>query len=154
MFSGWGKLCSWQQKLVCVLGSNGESAQGERYVEAGWVQTQSGEGDYLKPTKDSESASDKPPNNSGIQNLFLDFFFSLQTNDSAQNSNFMFFQASLERSETETRQRLNNQLEKQEREISQLQKRLEHEAEQRHLLSRNQEVRQNFCFLLPWNRVC
>lgn len=66
----------------------------------------------------------------------------------------MFFQASLERSETETRQRLNNQLEKQEREISQLQKRLEHEAEQRHLLSRNQEVRQNLngchvCFLLP-----
>lgn len=62
----------------------------------------------------------------------------------------MFFQASLERSETETRQRLNNQLEKQEREISQLQKRLEHEAEQRHLLSRNQEVRQNLngCVLL------
>lgn len=121
------------------------------------MQTQSGEGDYLESTKDSESASDKPPNNSGIQNLFLFFlFFSSpkQRNDTAQNSNFMFFQASLERSETETRQRLNNQLEKQEREISQLQKRLEHEAEQRHLLSRNQEVRQNLngchvCFLLP-----
>lgn len=148
-----GKLCIWQQKLVCALGSNGESAQGERYVEAGWVQTQSGEGDYLEPTKDSESASDKPPNNSGIQNLFLFWFFFSQTKK-WHCSNLMFFQASLERSETETRQRLNNQLEKQEREISQLQKRLEHEAEQRHLLSRNQEVRQNlngchFCFLLP-----
>lgn len=52
----------------------------------------------------------------------------------------VFFQATLERSETDTRQRLNSQLEKQEREISQLQKRLEHEVEQRHLLSRNQEV--------------
>lgn len=84
-----------------------------------------------------------------VYRIYSWIFFSLQTNDSAQNSNFMFFQASLERSETETRQRLNNQLEKQEREISQLQKRLEHEAEQRHLLSRNQEVRQHFCFLLP-----
>uniref|UniRef100_A0A667W9N6 Nucleoprotein TPR n=1 Tax=Myripristis murdjan TaxID=586833 RepID=A0A667W9N6_9TELE len=46
----------------------------------------------------------------------------------------------IERSETDTRQRLNQQLEKQEREISQLQKRLEQEVEQRHLLSRNQEI--------------
>lgn len=53
----------------------------------------------------------------------------------------MCFQATLERSETDTRQRLSDQLEKQEREISQLQKRLESEVEQRHLLSRNQEVR-------------
>uniref|UniRef100_A0A665W9I2 Nucleoprotein TPR n=1 Tax=Echeneis naucrates TaxID=173247 RepID=A0A665W9I2_ECHNA len=48
--------------------------------------------------------------------------------------------ATLQRSETDTRQRLNSQLEKQEREISQLQKRLENEVEQRHLLSRNQEI--------------
>lgn len=78
-----------------------------------------------------------------IYSWFFFFFPSPKQRNAAQNSNFMFFQASLERSETETRQRLNNQLEKQEREISQLQKRLEHEAEQRHLLSRNQEVRQN-----------
>ena len=49
-------------------------------------------------------------------------------------------QATLERSESDSRQRLNNQLEKQEREISQLQKRLEQEVEQRHLHGRNQEV--------------
>uniref|UniRef100_UPI003AADA419 translocated promoter region b, nuclear basket protein n=1 Tax=Centroberyx gerrardi TaxID=166262 RepID=UPI003AADA419 len=55
-------------------------------------------------------------------------------------TNVQAIQATLERSETDTRQRLNNQLEKQEREISQLQKRLEHEVEQRHLLSRNQEI--------------
>uniref|UniRef100_A0A667WIE2 Nucleoprotein TPR n=1 Tax=Myripristis murdjan TaxID=586833 RepID=A0A667WIE2_9TELE len=55
-------------------------------------------------------------------------------------TNLQAIQASLERSETDTRQRLNQQLEKQEREISQLQKRLEQEVEQRHLLSRNQEV--------------
>ncbi|XP_060890166.1 translocated promoter region b, nuclear basket protein isoform X4 [Labrus mixtus] len=55
-------------------------------------------------------------------------------------TNLQTIQATLERSETDTRQRLNDQLEKQEREISQLQKRLEHEVEQRHLLSRNQEI--------------
>uniref|UniRef100_A0A667W9N7 Nucleoprotein TPR n=1 Tax=Myripristis murdjan TaxID=586833 RepID=A0A667W9N7_9TELE len=55
-------------------------------------------------------------------------------------TNLQAIQASLERSETDTRQRLNQQLEKQEREISQLQKRLEQEVEQRHLLSRNQEI--------------
>uniref|UniRef100_A0A672ZI65 Nucleoprotein TPR n=1 Tax=Sphaeramia orbicularis TaxID=375764 RepID=A0A672ZI65_9TELE len=55
-------------------------------------------------------------------------------------TNLQTIQATLERSETDTRQRLNSQLEKQEREISQLQKRLEHEVEQRHLLTRNQEV--------------
>lgn len=59
----------------------------------------------------------------------------------------MSFQASLEHTETETRQRLNKQLEKQEREISQLQKKLEHEVEQRHLLGRNQEVSQKYLFL-------
>ncbi|KAM7011947.1 translocated promoter region b, nuclear basket protein [Tautogolabrus adspersus] len=55
-------------------------------------------------------------------------------------TNLQTIQATLERSETDTRQRLNDQLEKQEREISQLQKRLENEVEQRHLLSRNQEI--------------
>lgn len=49
-------------------------------------------------------------------------------------------QTTLERSETETRQHLNNQIEKQEREIAQLQKKLEQEVEQRHMISRNQEV--------------
>lgn len=56
----------------------------------------------------------------------------------------------------DTRQRFNSQLEKQEREISQLQKRLEQEVEQRHLLTRNQEVSiilkcidhfEGFCFV-------
>uniref|UniRef100_A0A669EK80 Nucleoprotein TPR n=1 Tax=Oreochromis niloticus TaxID=8128 RepID=A0A669EK80_ORENI len=55
-------------------------------------------------------------------------------------TNLQAIQATLERSEVDTRQRLNSQLEKQEREISQLQKRLEQEVEQRHLLTRNQEV--------------
>uniref|UniRef100_A0A3B4X1R9 Nucleoprotein TPR n=1 Tax=Seriola lalandi dorsalis TaxID=1841481 RepID=A0A3B4X1R9_SERLL len=55
-------------------------------------------------------------------------------------TNLQSIQATLERSETDTRQRLNSQLEKQEREISQLQKKLENEVEQRHLLSRNQEL--------------
>ncbi|XP_036437175.1 translocated promoter region b, nuclear basket protein isoform X2 [Colossoma macropomum] len=55
-------------------------------------------------------------------------------------TNLKSIQATLERSETETRQRLTAQVEKQEREISQLQKRLEHEVEQRHLLARNQDM--------------
>ncbi|XP_036970596.1 translocated promoter region b, nuclear basket protein isoform X1 [Acanthopagrus latus] len=55
-------------------------------------------------------------------------------------TNLQTIQATLERSETDTRQRLSSQLEKQEREIAQLQKRLENEVEQRHLLSRNQEI--------------
>lgn len=52
----------------------------------------------------------------------------------------MFSQATLERAETETRQRLAAQVEKQEREISQLQKKLEHEVEQGHALARNHDV--------------
>uniref|UniRef100_A0A8C9TZ21 Nucleoprotein TPR n=1 Tax=Scleropages formosus TaxID=113540 RepID=A0A8C9TZ21_SCLFO len=55
-------------------------------------------------------------------------------------SNLKSIQVALERSETETRQRLNNQIEKQEREITQLQKKLEQEVEQRHLLGRNHDV--------------
>ncbi|XP_058493933.1 translocated promoter region b, nuclear basket protein isoform X1 [Solea solea] len=54
--------------------------------------------------------------------------------------NLQSIQATLERTETDTRQHLNSQLEKQEREISQLQKRLENEMEQRHILNRNQEI--------------
>ncbi|CAL1594449.1 unnamed protein product [Knipowitschia caucasica] len=55
-------------------------------------------------------------------------------------TNLQNIQATLERSENDTRQRLNSQVEKQEREISQLQKRLETEVEQRHHLTRNQEI--------------
>ncbi|KAL6108232.1 tpr [Pungitius sinensis] len=55
-------------------------------------------------------------------------------------TNLQAIQDTLERSETETHKRLNGQLEKQEREISQLQKRLEHEVEQRHLLVRKHEI--------------
>ncbi|XP_040895919.1 translocated promoter region b, nuclear basket protein isoform X2 [Toxotes jaculatrix] len=67
----------------------------------------------------------------------------IQSQQQSQNlllTNLQTIQATLERSEADTRQRLNSQLEKQEREISQLQKRLENEVEQRHLLSRNQEI--------------
>uniref|UniRef100_A0A673YRW3 Nucleoprotein TPR n=1 Tax=Salmo trutta TaxID=8032 RepID=A0A673YRW3_SALTR len=67
----------------------------------------------------------------------------MQTQQRVQNmllTNLKTIEATLERSETDTRQRLNAQIEKQEREIGQLHKRLEHEVEQRHLLSRNQDV--------------
>lgn len=52
----------------------------------------------------------------------------------------VFYQGILEKSETDTKQRLNNQIEKLEREISQLKKKLESEVEQRHSLTKNQEV--------------
>ncbi|KAM6124630.1 nucleoprotein TPR isoform 2-T2 [Pterocles gutturalis] len=55
-------------------------------------------------------------------------------------TNLRTIQGILERSETETKQRLNNQIEKLEREISQLKKKLETEVEQRHSLTKNQEV--------------
>uniref|UniRef100_A0A673YG87 Nucleoprotein TPR n=1 Tax=Salmo trutta TaxID=8032 RepID=A0A673YG87_SALTR len=67
----------------------------------------------------------------------------MQTQQRVQNmllTNLKTIEATLERSETDTRQRLNAQIEKQEREIGQLHKRLEHEVEQRHLLSRNQDL--------------
>uniref|UniRef100_A0A9J8D501 Nucleoprotein TPR n=1 Tax=Cyprinus carpio carpio TaxID=630221 RepID=A0A9J8D501_CYPCA len=69
---------------------------------------------------------------------------SFQAQQLGQNmllTNLKSIQATLERSETETRQRLTAQIEKQEREIAQLQKRLENEVEQKHLLARNQDVR-------------
>ncbi|XP_066532644.1 translocated promoter region b, nuclear basket protein isoform X3 [Hoplias malabaricus] len=65
---------------------------------------------------------------------------SQQRSQSLLLTNLKTIQATLERSETETRQRLTAQVEKQEREINQLQKRLEHEVEQRHLLGRNQDM--------------
>ncbi|XP_076007357.1 translocated promoter region b, nuclear basket protein [Genypterus blacodes] len=65
---------------------------------------------------------------------------SSQHSQNLLHTNLQTIRATLERSETETRQHLNSQLEKQEREISQLQKRLEHEVEQRHLLIRNQDI--------------
>ncbi|XP_044531711.1 nucleoprotein TPR isoform X3 [Gracilinanus agilis] len=55
-------------------------------------------------------------------------------------TNLQTIQGILERSETETKQRLNNQIEKLEREIAQLKKKLENEVEQRHTLTRNQDV--------------
>ncbi|XP_064928862.1 nucleoprotein TPR isoform X1 [Columba livia] len=55
-------------------------------------------------------------------------------------TNLRTIQGILERSETETKQRLTNQIEKLEREISQLKKKLENEVEQRHSLTKNQEV--------------
>ncbi|XP_046905447.1 translocated promoter region b, nuclear basket protein isoform X1 [Hypomesus transpacificus] len=57
-------------------------------------------------------------------------------------SNLQTIQSTLERSETDTRQRLSSQVEKLERELSQLQRRLEHEVEQKHVLSRTQDVQQ------------
>ncbi|XP_026146558.1 translocated promoter region b, nuclear basket protein [Carassius auratus] len=68
---------------------------------------------------------------------------SFQAQQLGQNmllTNLKSIQATLERSETETRQRLTAQIEKQEREIAQLQKRLENEVEQKHLLARNQDI--------------
>ncbi|XP_036824387.1 nucleoprotein TPR isoform X4 [Oncorhynchus mykiss] len=67
----------------------------------------------------------------------------MQTQQRGQNmllTNLKTIQATLERSETDTRQRLSAQIEKQEREIGQLQKRLGHDVEQRHLLGRNQDL--------------
>ncbi|XP_041127246.1 nucleoprotein TPR-like isoform X2 [Polyodon spathula] len=55
-------------------------------------------------------------------------------------TNLQSIQVTLDRSETETKQRLNNQIEKQEREIIQLKNKLEYEVEQRHLLGRNQDL--------------
>uniref|UniRef100_A0AAQ4P610 Nucleoprotein TPR n=1 Tax=Gasterosteus aculeatus aculeatus TaxID=481459 RepID=A0AAQ4P610_GASAC len=74
-------------------------------------------------------------------NLEKESILSQQQSQNLLLTNLQAIQDTLKRSETETHKRLNGQLEKQEREISQLQKRLEHEVEQRHLLVRNQEVR-------------
>ncbi|KAI5090348.1 nucleoprotein TPR, partial [Silurus meridionalis] len=63
-----------------------------------------------------------------------------QRNQNLLLTNLKSIQATLERSETETRHRLTAQVEKQEREISQLQKKLEQEVEQRHTLERNHDA--------------
>ncbi|XP_078074443.1 translocated promoter region b, nuclear basket protein isoform X2 [Mustelus asterias] len=55
-------------------------------------------------------------------------------------TNLQSIQLSLERAETETRQRLNSQIEKQEREIEKLKKKAEYEVDQRHLLNRNHDI--------------
>ncbi|XP_067893509.1 translocated promoter region b, nuclear basket protein isoform X2 [Heterodontus francisci] len=55
-------------------------------------------------------------------------------------TNLQSIQLSLERAETETRQRLNSQIEKQEREIEKLKKKVDYEVDQRHLLGRNQDI--------------
>uniref|UniRef100_A0AAQ4PKG5 Nucleoprotein TPR n=1 Tax=Gasterosteus aculeatus aculeatus TaxID=481459 RepID=A0AAQ4PKG5_GASAC len=73
-------------------------------------------------------------------NLEKESILSQQQSQNLLLTNLQAIQDTLKRSETETHKRLNGQLEKQEREISQLQKRLEHEVEQRHLLVRNQEL--------------
>ncbi|XP_007436992.1 nucleoprotein TPR [Python bivittatus] len=64
-------------------------------------------------------------------------------------TNLQSIQVILERGETETRQRLNNQIEKLEREIAQMKKKLENEVEQRHTLSKNQDIH-----LLDAKRQC
>ncbi|XP_066478881.1 nucleoprotein TPR isoform X2 [Tiliqua scincoides] len=55
-------------------------------------------------------------------------------------TNLQSIQVILEKSETETKQRLNNQIEKLERETAQLRKKLENEVEQRHALTKNQDI--------------
>ncbi|XP_036298854.1 nucleoprotein TPR isoform X3 [Pipistrellus kuhlii] len=55
-------------------------------------------------------------------------------------TNLQTIQGILERSETETKHRLSNQIEKLEHEISHLKKKLENEVEQRHMLTRNLDV--------------
>uniref|UniRef100_A0A8C7GRE6 Nucleoprotein TPR n=1 Tax=Oncorhynchus kisutch TaxID=8019 RepID=A0A8C7GRE6_ONCKI len=81
----------------------------------------------------------------------------MQTQQRGQNmllTNLKTIQATLERSETDTRQRLSTQIEKQEREIGQLQKRLGHDVEQRHLLGRNQDGSPQGSFsMLPMTAV-
>ncbi|XP_053247402.1 nucleoprotein TPR isoform X2 [Podarcis raffonei] len=68
---------------------------------------------------------------------------SLVTAQRGQNmllTNLQSIQVILERAETETQQRLNNQIEKLEREIAQLKKKLENEAEQRHSVNKTQDI--------------
>ncbi|XP_052403719.1 nucleoprotein TPR [Carassius gibelio] len=55
-------------------------------------------------------------------------------------TNLKSIQLTMDRSETETKQRYNNQIQRLEKEIIQLKKKLEQEVEQRHALERNQDV--------------
>lgn len=61
-----------------------------------------------------------------------------------KHHHFFSPQGILERSETETKQRLSSQIEKLEHEISHLKKKLENEVEQRHTLTRNLDVSISF----------
>ncbi|XP_035278729.1 nucleoprotein TPR isoform X1 [Anguilla anguilla] len=68
---------------------------------------------------------------------------SIMTEQRSQNlllTNLKAIQLTLERSEAETKQRLSSQIERQEREIVALKKKLEQEVEQRHALGRNQDT--------------
>uniref|UniRef100_A0A8C9V0G5 Nucleoprotein TPR n=1 Tax=Scleropages formosus TaxID=113540 RepID=A0A8C9V0G5_SCLFO len=68
---------------------------------------------------------------------------SILTEQRGQNlllTNLKSIQLTLERSETETKQRLNNQIEHLECEVAQLKKKLEQEVEQRHALGRSQDM--------------
>ncbi|XP_051951674.1 nucleoprotein TPR-like isoform X2 [Xyrauchen texanus] len=69
-----------------------------------------------------------------------DYIQAQQLGQNVLLTNLKSMQSILERSETETRHRLNTQIEKQERKITQLQKRLENEVEQKHLLARSQDI--------------
>ncbi|XP_048845940.1 nucleoprotein TPR isoform X2 [Brienomyrus brachyistius] len=68
---------------------------------------------------------------------------SILTEQRGQNlllTNLKSIQLTLERAETETKQRLCNQIERLEREVAQLKKKLEQEVEQRHMLGRSQDM--------------
>ncbi|XP_050989675.1 nucleoprotein TPR [Labeo rohita] len=68
---------------------------------------------------------------------------SVLTEQRGQNlllTNLKSIQLTMERSETETKQRYNNQIQRLEKEIVQLKKKLEQEVEQRHALERNQDT--------------
>ncbi|XP_051556343.1 nucleoprotein TPR-like isoform X2 [Myxocyprinus asiaticus] len=69
---------------------------------------------------------------------------SILTEQRGQNlllTNLKSIQLTMERSETETKQRYNNQIQRLEKEIIQLKKKLEQEVEQRHTIERNQDTK-------------
>uniref|UniRef100_A0A674DA37 Nucleoprotein TPR n=1 Tax=Salmo trutta TaxID=8032 RepID=A0A674DA37_SALTR len=63
-----------------------------------------------------------------------------QRNQNLLLTNLKSIQLTMERTETETRQRLNSQIERLERELTQFKKKLAEEVEQRHTLGRNQDA--------------
>ncbi|XP_051989723.1 nucleoprotein TPR-like isoform X2 [Xyrauchen texanus] len=69
---------------------------------------------------------------------------SILTEQRGQNlllTNLKSIQLTMERSETETKQRCNNQIQRLEKEIIQLKKKLEQEVEHRHTIERNQDTK-------------
>lgn len=60
---------------------------------------------------------------------------------------FIMLQLTMERSEMETKHRYNNQIQRLEKEIVQLKKKVEQEVEKRHTLERNQDVRRKCAML-------